>query len=50
MGDIEKKDFIKMYHEATRDYSFLLINCNSVKNTSDLNSMYGKIKTPSEYI
>jgi hypothetical protein len=44
-GDISKIDFMKMYYRCTTDYNFLLINCNSVKDT-DLNSIYGVIKTP----
>ena len=44
-GDIEKNEFIKMYNRCTRDYNFLVINNNSVKD-DDLNSIYGCIKTP----
>lgn len=46
-GDINKKEFMEMYYRNTTDYNFLLINCNSVKDT-DLNSIYGVIKTPDE--
>ena len=44
-GDIEKTEFIKMFNRCTRDYNFLVINNNSVKD-DDLNSIYGCIKTP----
>ena len=49
-GSIDRKEFLKMYHDATKDYGFLIINCNSVKNSSDLNSVYGILRAPSEYI
>ena len=42
-GDIEKPEFIKMYNRCTKDYNFLVINNNSVKD-DDLNSVYGCIK------
>jgi hypothetical protein len=41
---------MRIYHDAIKDYGFLLINCNSVKDTSNLNSIYGVLKTPPEYI
>ena len=44
-GDISKDQFIKMFNRCTRDYNFLVINNNSVKD-DDLNSIYGCIKTP----
>ena len=42
-GDITKEEFIKMYNRCTKDYNFLVINNNSVKD-DDLNSVYGCIK------
>ena len=39
-----------MYYRATSNYGFLLINNNSTKSNNDLNSIYGVIKTPKEYI
>lgn len=42
-GEIDKQDFIKMYNRCTKDYSFLVINNNSVKD-NDLNNIYGCIK------
>ena len=49
-GSIERKEFIKMYHDASRDYGFFLINCNSVKNNDELNTIYGIVKTPLNFI
>jgi hypothetical protein len=49
-GSIDRKEFMRIYHDAIKDYGFLLINCNSVKDTSNLNSIYGVLKTPPEYI
>ena len=46
-GDIDKNDFIKMYNRCTKDFNFLVINNNSVKD-DDLNSVYGCIKAPSK--
>jgi hypothetical protein len=45
-GHITKRDFIKMYHQSSSDYYFLVINNSSVKDNSDLNSIYGKVKAP----
>ena len=44
-GDISKEDFLRMFLRCTRDYNFLVINNNSVKD-DDLNSIYGCIKAP----
>ena len=41
---LEKKDFKKMYTRLTTNYSFLIINNNSVKKSDDLNSLYASIK------
>lgn len=49
-GDIGINDFKKMFLRNTSDYGFLLISANSAKNNSDLNSIYGCIRTPSEYV
>ena len=49
-GNITKQDFIKMYYRVTNNYGFLLINNNSTKSNDDLNSIYGVIRTPKEYI
>ena len=43
-GNISKKEFIALVNKCTEDYSFLLINCNSVKNNSDMNELYGRVK------
>jgi len=44
-GDISKEEFLRMFLRCTRDYNFLVINNNSVKD-DDLNSIYGCIKAP----
>lgn len=49
MGDIDKKTFLEMYRRLTKDYGFLLINNSSVKD-DNLNSIYGQMKCPEEYI
>ena len=48
-GDLEKNDFVKLYNRSTKDYGFLIINNNSVKD-DDLNNIYGVIKTPEKYV
>jgi hypothetical protein len=49
-GDITPREFKTMYHQNTTDFNFFVINCNSVKNSDDLNEIYSSIKTPSEYL
>ena len=50
MGDIEPRQFMKMYYNATNDYGFLIINNNSTKSNADLNSLYGTVKVPIDEI
>ena len=50
MGDITKKEFLKMYYNSTNDYKFLLINNNSSSDNSNMDEIYGVIKCPAEYI
>jgi hypothetical protein len=50
MGDISRKDFLKMYYNSTNDYKFLLINNNSSSDNSALDEIYGVLKTPKEFI
>jgi hypothetical protein len=50
MGDIEPREFMKMYYNATNDYGFLIINNNSTKSNADLNSLYGNVKVPIDEI
>ena len=50
MGDIEPREFMKMYYNATNDYGFLIINNNSTKSNADLNSLYGTVKVPIDEI
>ena len=47
-GDLERKEFINLFNRSTRDYHFLVINCNSIKDNDDLNEIYGVIKAPIE--
>ena len=49
-GNITKQDFIKMYYRCTNDYKFLLINNNSTKSNDDINSFYGVLKVPPEFV
>jgi hypothetical protein len=49
-GEISKEEFLKIYRNSTKDYGFLVINNNSVKDNCDINSLYGSIKTPSKYL
>ena len=48
-GDLDKREFIKLYNRSTIDYNFLVINTSSVKD-DDLNQIYGTIKTPEGYL
>jgi hypothetical protein len=43
-SNISRKEFYEMYKENSKDYSFLIINNNSVKNPDNLNEVYGTIK------
>lgn len=49
-GDIDRTEFVKLYNKATADYGFMVINSTSVKNNSDINALYGCVRTPAEYI
>ena len=44
-GEIDKKDFIKMYNKATLNYSFLVIFNNATVDNC-LNNIYSSIKVP----
>jgi hypothetical protein len=50
MGDIDRKDFLDLYHSNTSDYGFLVINNNSSSDNSNIDNLYGSIKTPEKYI
>ena len=43
-GDLAKPDFIKLFNRSTTDHQFLVINNNSISNSTDLNQIYGIIK------
>ena len=50
MGDISRDDFYKMYYRSTSNYGFLLINNNSASDNSNLEEIYGVIKTPENFV
>jgi hypothetical protein len=50
MGNIDSKEFLKMYYRCTGNYQFLIINNNSVKSNDNLDEIYGTIKCPEKYI
>ena len=41
---INKKDFIELYKQCTLNYSFMIINNNTVNDVDNINTYYGKIK------
>jgi hypothetical protein len=49
-GGMERADFVKMYTQATKDYSFLLINNTSVKDCDNEDQLYGTIRCPEELV
>ena len=49
-GDLDKAEFVKLYNRSTKDYKFLIINNNSIKDSDDLNQIYGVIKTPESFV
>jgi hypothetical protein len=49
-GDLDKSGFFKLYNRSTKDYNFLVINNNSIKDSDDLNQIYGIVKTPSNFL
>lgn len=49
-GDLDKAGFIKLFNRSTTDHQFLVINNNSISNSTDLNQIYGIIKVPDEYV
>jgi hypothetical protein len=49
-GDLDKSGFFKLYNRSTKDYNFLVINNNSIKDSDDLNQIYGIVKTPPNFL
>jgi hypothetical protein len=50
MGNINKKDFLKLYYNSTNNYKFLLINNNSSSDNNNLDEIYAVLRTPEKYI
>jgi hypothetical protein len=48
-SNIDRKEFIDLYNQATKDYSFMVINCNNTKDNT-VDSLYGCLKVPIEFI
>jgi hypothetical protein len=48
-GNLSRPDFLKMYNRTTKDYNFLVINNNSVKD-NDLYNIYGVIRVPDDSV
>lgn len=42
-GELKHDEFFKLYKEATKDFSFFVVNNNSTRSL-DINEIYGKIK------
>ena len=40
---IDRKEFLKIYSDATKNYGFLIINNNSTKN-SEINELFGVLR------
>lgn len=47
--NLSKDEFYDLFQKATKDYGFLIVNNNSVKN-GDIDELYGMIKTPSDFL
>jgi hypothetical protein len=50
MGNINKKDFLKLYYNSTNNYKVLLINNNSSSDNNNLDEIYAVLRTPEKYI
>jgi hypothetical protein len=50
MGNINKKDFLKLYYNSTNNYKFLLINNNSSSDNNNLDEIYAVLRCPEKYI
>lgn len=49
-GEISKEDFIKMYYKSTGNFGFLLINNVNSESNDNLDSIYGVIRVPPNYV
>ena len=43
-GSLDRRQFIDLYDKCTRDYNFLIINNNSIKDNDDIDQIYGVIR------
>jgi len=50
MGDISKEDFMKIYYKNTSNYGFLVISNNSSSDNSNLEEIYGVMRTPKDFV
>lgn len=50
MGKITKSQFEDMYYRCTSNFNFLVINTSNVKDNTDLNSIYGVLRCPDEFV
>jgi hypothetical protein len=49
-GNIDKRQFLQIYHKNTGNFNFLVINQNSIKDNSNLNEIYGVIRVAEGFI
>ena len=43
-GSFDRKQFLDLYNNTTKDYNFLVINNNSIKDNDDIDQIYGFIR------
>ena len=43
-GSFDRKQFLDLYNKTTKDYNFLVINNNSIKDNDDIDQIYGFIR------
>jgi hypothetical protein len=49
-GDLTKREFMTLVRKATTQYTFLAINCSTVRSTSELGLIYGTLRCPADEI
>ena len=45
MGCVDKKEFLQMYHNSSKNFNFFVICCNSVQDNEDIDQLYGTIRS-----